>query len=81
MGKLSIEVTERKSEDLKDVKYIIKGFMTDKYTPERLNLALSQAINYEKSKRGGSRGNRNVITAINQMITNPILDNSTLLIN
>jgi hypothetical protein len=72
MSLLSLKVAEIKAENEKDVKYIIKGLREDGYTTERLNLLLEQAEQYEK-KHGGSRGNRNVIEAVKQLLSEKTL--------
>ena len=72
LSKHRSEVKARNDEDQRDIEQIIAGFKCDGYTRERLNKALIHANNYE-TQHGGSRGNRNVISAINKIIQEPTL--------
>lgn len=60
-------ISERKSEDKKDVLFIMQNFKTEGVSNERLKVILSKGKEYENRcyERGfsGNRGNRNVIKA------------------
>ena len=67
MSQLSLLVHERKAEDDKDVRFIMRSLIEDQYTNDRLEQLLDQANKYEKVHRG-SRANRNVISAVQLLI-------------
>lgn len=55
------------AEDEKDVAFIKKHLLSENYTLERLGELLLRGRQYEAI--GGSRGNRNVIKAVESLLT------------
>lgn len=68
MSQLSFLVAQKNAENDRDVRYIMKSFKDDGFTVQRLKLCLVKAEQYENKKNGGSRGNRNMIRAIELLL-------------
>ncbi len=75
MSKYGEEVKQRKMEDDADVRFIIRNFNLEHPSKERLELILKNSVEYQKreTRKGfvGGRGNRNLIKAIELLISNP----------
>jgi hypothetical protein len=62
MSQLAFTISERRSEDDKVVRQVMKSLLEDNYDSERLSKLIQKANEYE-NKHKGSRGNRCVLRA------------------
>ena len=68
-NKIIFEIRKKQEEDEKEVAHVIKKLKEEGYPKERLERLLAKAKGYEKQGLPGQRANKNVIKAVELLLS------------